>query len=132
MTRDQYRTDPERTVSLAGDAASIDVAERCGSIPAIPGYEIIDELGRGGMGIVYRARQAQAHRTVALKMILNRDLARPGELARFRLEAETVARLQHMPTSSSCTRLASMTGCPTSVWSSVPGARSRTAPGSGP
>jgi serine/threonine-protein kinase len=63
--------------------------------PAIPGYEIEGVLGRGGMGVVYRARHLALKRTVALKMMLAGGHAGPRELARFRLEAEAVARLQH-------------------------------------
>jgi serine/threonine protein kinase/WD40 repeat protein/Flp pilus assembly protein TadD len=64
-------------------------------IPTIPGYEILGELGRGGMGIVYRARQAGLNRSAAIKMILAGSYAMPEELARFRIEAEAVGRLQH-------------------------------------
>lgn len=63
--------------------------------PAVPGFEILRELGRGGMGVVYQARQVALQRTVALKMILNGAHAGPKELARFRAEAAVIARLQH-------------------------------------
>jgi WD40 repeat protein len=64
-------------------------------LPCIPGYEVQQVLGRGGMGIVYRAVQVALKRPVALKMILAGDHAAPDMLARFQSEAEAVARLQH-------------------------------------
>jgi WD40 repeat protein/serine/threonine protein kinase len=66
-----------------------------GTLPELPDYEILDELGRGGMGIVYRARQLSLDRLVALKMIRGGAHAGPEEVARFQSEAEAVARLHH-------------------------------------
>ena len=83
--------------SLAPAAANLleAVPVRAPAGPSIPGYEILGELGHGGMGVVYKAQQLRPRRLVALKVIRTGEYASEKEVARFKAEAEAVAQLNH-------------------------------------
>jgi serine/threonine protein kinase/tetratricopeptide (TPR) repeat protein len=88
---------------------STDPQEPVGPVPAVRGlggeagsdllriasYDLLDVLGAGGMGVVYRAKQRGLNRLVAVKMIRGAGRGSPNHLARIRIEAEAVARLRH-------------------------------------
>jgi WD40 repeat protein/cytochrome c-type biogenesis protein CcmH/NrfG len=86
QSQDPPTADPPTIGMPAGGAAPV---------VDLPGYEILGEIGRGGMGVVYKARQIALERVVAVKMILAGAHASPNAVARFQNEALTIARLQH-------------------------------------
>jgi serine/threonine-protein kinase len=102
-----HRGDADATLPVSVAASESAALERI----SIRGYEILGELGRGGMGVVYRARQVSLKRIVALKMILSSAHAGPEERARFVSEAEAVARLQH-PNIVQIHEIGEADGCP--------------------
>jgi WD40 repeat protein/tRNA A-37 threonylcarbamoyl transferase component Bud32 len=98
IVRQVFVESPETTPADDGRTESSTRDRRVGGddgLPHVPGYEVVARIGQGGMGVVYKARDAKLKRLVALKMVLAADFARPVQMTRFLIEGEMLARLHH-------------------------------------
>jgi hypothetical protein len=97
--RERLKALGDVNAALAADSTFISADLPDGGVgsplPSLPGYEILRELGRGGMGVVFQARQIALDRLVALKVLLGGRYASAASRARFKSEVESIARLQH-------------------------------------
>jgi serine/threonine-protein kinase len=112
-TWDEARANPAADCGRGSEPSSIEH-------PNIPGFDILNVLGSGGMGVVYRAWEHRLNRLVALKMLRAGAQASPQVLARFRQEAEAVARLKH-PNIVQIHQVGLHAGCPFLVLELVDG-----------